>query len=120
MRVEDVEFYEDCGVLQPPRRQVGRGGNRAFHQEHVERLHYIKRALGCGLTIDDVQALLDPAAMLTAGDVYEVVRRRLSNVRQAEHTEEWAAHALEKLLETCPRTGSRRHCNILKTLTSSG
>lgn len=120
MRVEDVQFYEDCGVLQPARRRVGRSGHRAFHKEHVERLRYVKRALGCGLTIEDIQALLDPAAMLTPSDVYGVVQRRLSNVRQTRDADESAAQALEKLLEACPGTGSRRDCSILKTLASSG
>ena len=120
MRVEDIELYEDCGVLQPARRRLGRADRTAYHAEHVERLRYIKRALGCGLTIQDILALLDPAALLPAKDVRAIVQRRLSIVRQTEGEDGATTQALENLLQGCPGTGARRDCSILKTLAGPG
>jgi DNA-binding transcriptional MerR regulator len=70
--IDAVRFYRDSGLLQPPHRVRGRGDNFAFRIEHVERLKFIRRSLACGLTHEDIGALVDPAVLATCGDVYAI------------------------------------------------
>jgi DNA-binding transcriptional MerR regulator len=87
----------------------------AFHQEHVERLLFIKRALGYGFGIDEIARLVSPAALLTCGDVYELTAQRAEELRSSESTPPELA-ALEELMAACDGKGGRRDCSILAKL----
>ena len=116
MSIDDVRFYRDRGLLQPPRRQRSRTDDFAFQAEHLERLHFIRRSLEHGLTIEDIAQLVDPYALTTCGDVRALADRRLEQMRRsgADHTPE--AAALTKLREGCAAVGSRKDCSMLATL----
>ena len=43
--VETIRSYERMGLLPKPRRRPGRSGDAAYHQEHFERLSFIRRAV---------------------------------------------------------------------------
>lgn len=116
MSIEDVKSYRDQGLLQRPRRQRSRTDDFAFQAEHVERLQFIKRALEYGLTVSDVAQLVDPAALMTCGDVYTLTAQRLEQIRQAGGGDTPVAVALAKLLDVCARVGARQDCRILGTL----
>ena len=58
-------------LLQPSRRQRGPAGDVAFHQEHLDRLKFIKRALAWGFTLDDISELTNPNA---PADVWRCLR----------------------------------------------
>jgi hypothetical protein len=65
---DEVRFYRDIRLLQPPRRVRGRSDDTAFISEHVERLRFIRRAVNCGLTHEDIAELVDPEVLVTCGD----------------------------------------------------
>lgn len=50
-----IRYYEDIGLLVPDR---GENGYRTFSHDHVQMLHFLKRARDLGFTIDDCRALL--------------------------------------------------------------
>ena len=116
MSIEDVRAYRDQGLLQRARRQRSRTDDFAFQAEHLERLQFIKRALEYGLTADDIARIVDPAALVTCGDVYAVTARRLEQIRQTGGGDTPVAVALTKLLDVCRRVGSRQDCQILGML----
>jgi len=116
MSIEDVRSYRDQGLLQRPRRQRSRTDDFAFQAEHLERLQFIKRALEHGLTVTDIARIVDPAALVTCGDVYAVTAQRLEQVRRAGGGDTPVAVALAKLLDVCGRVGPRQDCRILVTL----
>lgn len=113
LSVEDIEFYQERGLLQPPRRQRGRRGDIAFHREHVERLQFIQRGLSVGYTLEDIRQLVDPHAFVTCGDVYQATIQR---VQQTQASEPNRAAALAQLAEKCPRLGSRAECPVIRHL----
>lgn len=113
LSVEDIEFYQEHGLLQPPRRRRGRRGDVAFHREHVERLRFIRRALSVGYTLEDIMQLDDPHALVTCGDVYQATMQR---VQQTEASEPQRAAALAQLAEKCPRMGTRVECPVIRHL----
>jgi sugar/nucleoside kinase (ribokinase family) len=98
----------------------GRTDDKAFGAEHVERLKFIRRALVCEFSHEDIAGFVDPVALVTCGDVYAVATRRLETMRRSGRGDAPAAALLTKLLEECARVGSRRDCGILGALSMSG
>lgn len=55
-KVETIRFYEKNGLLPEPSRT---GGNyRAYDQDHLNRLSFIRRARDLGFSLDQIRALL--------------------------------------------------------------
>lgn len=98
MSVDDVRFYRDSGLMQPPHRVGGRTDDVAFGAGHVERLKFIKRALTCGYTHEDIAEFVNPVAMVTCGDVYATTARRLEAMRKSGRGHIPSAALLTKLL----------------------
>ena len=116
MTVDEVRFYRDGGLLQPPRRRRSRRDDMAFFPEHVERLHFIQNALTCGLTRDDIAKFIDRSRLLTCGDVYALAGQRLTALDRSGRGDTPAAVCLSRLREQCAQKGSREECPILKAL----
>jgi DNA-binding transcriptional MerR regulator len=118
MSIDDVRSYRDQGLLQPPRRQRSRTDDFAFQAEHVERLQFIKRALTCGFSLDDVAKIVDSTALVTCGDMRALTDRRLQQLREAGCADSPAAANLQRLRETCSAVGPRRDCSIIEALSN--
>src|SRR5690606_5466354 len=58
-KVETVRYYERIGLLAAPARTAG--NYRAYGQDHLARLSFIRRARGLGFSLDQIRALLDLA-----------------------------------------------------------
>jgi DNA-binding transcriptional MerR regulator len=116
VHVRDAQLYLKSGVLQPARRQRGRSAKEAFHDEHVKRLGFIKRALTYGFTLEDIAQLVDPRALTTCADVYRLTLRRLEAVTQADAVDISSIVSLDTLLTSCRATGGRGDCQILVAL----
>jgi MerR family mercuric resistance operon transcriptional regulator len=116
-----VRVLLQFGVLQPPRRRLGRSDDIAFHREHVDRLRFIKRALGVGFHLDDIARLVDPASLITCADVYALASQRLNLMRRtSEDTRsledlirECRVRSQEGRIHPCPAKGGRKDCRIL-------
>jgi len=119
MSVDDVQFYRDCGLLQPPRRQRRRTDELAFHVEHVERLRFIQRAIAHGFLLEDVERFVDETALVTCNDIYRISADRLAEYRIARSTGHPIVVALEKLVASCGRVGGRKDCQIVASLAKS-
>jgi MerR family mercuric resistance operon transcriptional regulator len=121
---DTVRVLLQCGLLQPPRRRLGRRDDVAFHQEHVQRLHFIKRALGVGFHLDDIARLVGPAGLITCGDVYALASQRLNAMRQTSEDprsledliRECRVRSREGRMHPCPAKGGRKDCRILAKL----
>jgi MerR family mercuric resistance operon transcriptional regulator len=120
MSIEDVRFYRDSGLLQPPKRYRGRSDDSSFQSEHIERLKFIRRAVACGLTPEDIGKLVDPSALVTCGDAYAIASRRLEYLRQTGKGDTQAAAYLAQASKACARVGSRKECKLLQELSRSG
>jgi DNA-binding transcriptional MerR regulator len=116
MSIDDVRFYRDRGLLQPPKRRRSRTDDFAYQQEHVARLRFIGRALGYGLSLDAIAQLVDDGRLLTCNDVYRLSVRQLEELRRKNGPQDAAAAAFEKLIASCRRIGGRRDCQILAGL----
>jgi len=117
--VETVRFYERRGLVRrPPRPGIG---YRAYPEEAVGRIQFIRHAQALGFTLQETAALL--ALRLTAGSSCAAVRSRaavkLADVeRRLEHLGR-IRDALEKLVASCPGRGALAACTILEALDCS-
>lgn len=89
---ETVRYYERIELMAPPSRTDG--GHRAYEEEHIRRLSFIRRARDLGFSIDAVPALLalgrpehrSCAQVKTLASAHLVeVRAKLADLARLEH-----------------------------------
>lgn len=115
MTAEEVQSYWDRGLLQSPRRRVGRSGEAAYHKEHLERLLIIRKGMELGLSPEEVVRLVEPGPLLTCNDIYKIGMQRLERLRE-ENNRPAAIKSLEALVDKCPRVGGRDACPVVAAL----
>lgn len=117
--VETVRFYERRGLVRRPARP--RDGYRAYPEEAVGRIRFIRNAQAVGFTLQEVKELL--ALRVTAGTSCAAVRSRASakaaDVQRRLAELERIRVALEKLIAMCPGRGALAGCTILEALDSA-
>lgn len=114
-----IRYYEQVGVLPPPRRSPT--GYRQYTQQGVHRLLFIRRARALGLSLQRLKALttaLDggPRAALRPR-LLAVVRAQLSAVQQQitelQRLQRELEHVLHRLL-TSARADHAERCRCLE------
>jgi MerR family transcriptional regulator, mercuric resistance operon regulatory protein len=118
--VASIRLYEEIGLLPRPRRRRGRRGDAAYHQEHFDRLAFIKRARDLGLPLETIAELVGVnGGLRTCNDIYQIVQRHLAGLRQGPGQPTPMETTLKNLADACPRKGSRSDCVILAALSRS-
>jgi MerR family mercuric resistance operon transcriptional regulator len=113
---ETLRYYERRGLLAMPARS--RGGYRAYPEEAVRRVRFIRRAQDVGFSLAEVGTLLELAAggpdccdrvRALAEEKIADLRRRIAEL-QALHD------GLTRLVATCERPRAERECPIVQDL----
>ena len=91
VNVETIRYYERVGIVEPPART--RGGRRAYADEAVRRLYFVKRCRQLGFSLDEIRRLLrlvarddsacDEVRILTEAHL-TTVRAKLTDLRRME------------------------------------
>ncbi len=114
-KVETVRYYERTGLLPAPPRTDG--NYRAYGQDHLARLSFIRRARGLGFSIEQVKALLGLADQrdrsCEAVDV--IAREHLAAVERKLADLTSLRRELTALLGQC-RHGTVAECRIIEAL----
>ena len=117
--VETVRFYERRGLVRRPTRP--HAGYRAYPEEVIARIRFIRNAQALGFTLQEVKDLL--ALRVTAGTSCAAVRSRATakaaDVKRRLAELERIGKALEKLIAVCPGRGALANCTILDALDSA-
>jgi Cd(II)/Pb(II)-responsive transcriptional regulator len=116
---ETIRFYEQKGLLPPPVRSDA--NYRLYDATHAERLHFIRRCRALGMSLDEVQILLDfhdqPDRL--CGGVNELVDQHIGQIdRQIAELCTLRAE-LSQLRAKCDSTRPAAACEILKQLSDS-
>jgi DNA-binding transcriptional MerR regulator len=115
--VASIRLYERIGLLPKPRRRRSRSGDAAYHQEHLDRLLFVRRALDLGFSLADVAELAGLSGGLqTCGDIYQIVERHRANLKQRIDELTQREGALKALADACAKKGGRSDCAILAEL----
>jgi DNA-binding transcriptional MerR regulator len=77
---DTIRYYERAGLLPPPDRTAS--GYRAFEDDAVERLRFIKGAQRIGLRLQEIKELLDirDRGLCPCGHTEDLLRRRGSEI----------------------------------------
>ena len=113
--VETVRYYEKIGLLPPPARTSA--NYRAYGNEHLARLSFIRRARDLGFTLEAVRGLLtlsdDKAQSCEAVD--SIARIHLTEVERKITDLAALRRELDRVLGSC-RQGTVAECKIIETL----
>lgn len=117
---QTLRYYERRGILPEPSRRPS--GYRAYGDEVVDVVRFIKRAQALGFTLDEVEALLGLAA---GGPASCETAKALATAKVAELDTRIAAltgmrAALRQLIETCDEPPRSRSCPLIASLQPTG
>jgi MerR family mercuric resistance operon transcriptional regulator len=115
--VQSIRSYEEHGLLPKPRRRRGRSGDPAYHQEHLDRAIFIRRAREFGFSFQAIAELTGTnGGLLTCNDAYRIAERQLADIRRNIAGLQEQEAKLSELVGACPGTGPGSNCVILNTL----
>lgn len=114
LHIETIRFYEREGVTASPGRTAG--GRRAYTEDEIERLVFVKRCRDLGFPLPDVSAMLAlrNAEHDQCDDVRAISERHIADVRAKIRDLRRLERALVKLVAEC-REG-RADCPALDVL----
>ncbi len=116
VHAETIRYYEQRGLLPPPRRTAA--GYRAYSETDVARLRFIKRAQELGFSLREIEELLTLEA--TPGASSGLVRQRaLAKIAEIEARIRDLTRirdTLRRLVAACDGKAPVEHCPILHAL----
>ena len=117
--IETIRYYERVGLLPAPKRQPN--GYRAYGQNHLERLAFIRHCRALDMPLADIRLLLDFIADPSGdcSDVNRAVDAQLDRVRARLKSLRALEKQLTALRGQCSRARSRRECGILHELVAA-
>ena len=114
-KVETVRYYEMIGLLPPPARTSA--NYRAYGNEHLARLSFIRRARDLGFRLEAVRELLtlsdDKAQSCEA--VYGIARVHLTEIDRKVRDLKSLRSELNRVISSCSH-GTVADCKIIETL----
>jgi Cd(II)/Pb(II)-responsive transcriptional regulator len=113
---ETIRFYEQKGLLPPPVRSDA--NYRLYDATHAERLHFIRRCRALGMSLDEVQILLDfhDQPDRPCGGVNQLVDQHISQIEQQIAELYTLRSDLSQLRAKCDSTRLAASCEILREL----
>ena len=113
---ETIHSYQRSGLVPKPRRVAN--DLLLYRIDDVERLIFIRRAMGLGFSVEAVRELLGLSAKKpkACADVHEIANRHLADVRRRMADLARMESALAPMVESCPRRGGLATCPILNSL----
>lgn len=116
-----VRYYERRGLLRPALR-TGSGAYRAYGEQELERLRFIRSAQVSGFSLDDVATLLALRDSETqpSAEVQELIRTRLEEVAARLADLARVQSVLKSSLRVCRKHSGEGRCAVLQELSSKG
>lgn len=115
VNAETIRYYEKAGLMPSPPRSTG--GHRVYNRAHVKRLAFIRRCRELGFNLEEIRgflALVD-GGKYTCGEVLEMTRSHLSDIRLKIRDLQKMEQTLVELAEQC--TGKEApECPIIENL----
>lgn len=118
--IETIRFYEKSGLLSAPARSAN--GYRAYTQQHLERLAFIRHCRALDMSLADVALLLDSLQTSDASRLAEVdglVEAQLAKVRARLASMQALEKQLVALRARCDADHANHGCGILEELVAA-
>jgi Cd(II)/Pb(II)-responsive transcriptional regulator len=114
--VETVRYYERIGLLPEPVRTENK--YRAYNDEHVDRLRFIRHCRALDMTIDEIRELVEirsrPEGNCTEAD--ELLDRHIGQLTERIAALQALEAQLRHLRSRCGSVGTSGDCGILHAL----
>jgi MerR family mercuric resistance operon transcriptional regulator len=120
VNLQTIHYYERRGLLPKPPRT---GSNyRAYPEDAVLRVRFIKRAQDLGFTLKEIKELLSlrAAPRTRCADVRKRAEAKVQDIDGKVRTLHAMRKALTKLIGECSGSGPVSQCPILEALDSEG
>jgi len=113
-----IRYYEEIGLLRPPR---SGNGYRRYGEPEVHQLAFLHRARSLGFTIEDCRALLDLWAdrERASGEVRALAEARITEIEAKIRELQTMRATLKRLVHAC-HGDHRPDCPILEELAGEG
>lgn len=118
VKVVTIRYYEQIGLMPVPLRTEG--NYRAYKDEHIRRLQFIRRLRDLGFTLDEVRDLLRLSSEKNqrCDEVNRITREHLATVENKIRSLRMLASELRQLSERCQGVGRIAECRIIEALLS--
>lgn len=116
VKVVTIRYYEQIGLMPvAPRTE---GNYRAYKEEHVRRLQFIRRLRDLGFTLEQVRDLLQLASEKdqACAEVDRITSEHLTDVEHKIHDLKKLAAELRRLSRCCHGGGLIADCRIIEAL----
>lgn len=110
VNTETIRYYEKIGVMPKPGRSAG--GYRVYGQDHVKRLHFVRRGRELGFSLDELRRLLVlvDGHSYTCAEIHALtvehvkdIRQKISDLRRLERVMSgMAASCTRDQIPECP------------------
>ena len=116
VKVVTIRFYERIKLMpEPPRTE---GNYRAYKQEHLHRLRFIRRCRDLGFTLDQIRELLRLSlhAKSDCSGIDRITAKHLEDIERKVADLKRLAAELRRINRQCRRSGPIAECRILEAL----
>lgn len=110
--ISTVRYYERAEILKPSGRSAG--NYRVYSEHELERLRFIRAAQATGFTLEDIKALLRPAA---CGKVQGLIEERLCEAGERMKELRHVDRVLRASLKECLAHEATGRCKVVDRLT---
>lgn len=103
VNIETIRYYEKIGVMPKPARSAG--GYRVYGQDHVKRLHFVRRGRELGFSLDELRGLLRlvDGHSYTCAEVHVLTVEHLKDVRQKISDLRRLERVMSEIAASCSR-----------------
>jgi Cu(I)-responsive transcriptional regulator len=116
VKVVTIRYYEKIGLLPVPSRTDG--NYRAYNQEHIRGLRFIRRCRDLGFTLEQVRDLLRLASQKNeeCSEVDRITARHLADIEAKVSDLSRLSAELRRISECCRGDGLIADCRIIEAL----
>ena len=116
VNIETLRYYERRGLLREPERHAS--GYRAYPEDSVKVVRFIKRAQELGFSLADIEELLRLAegGPESCRDVRALANAKIEDMERRIATLQAMRRSLLALVRTCNRRGDDRECPLLSAI----
>jgi MerR family mercuric resistance operon transcriptional regulator len=118
VNLQTIRYYEREGLLPKPPRLAS--GYRAFPEQTVRRVRFIKRAQNLGFTLTEIKELLSLRLdrQRNSGEVRVLAQAKIEDIDEKVRTLKRMRRVLGDLTQRCSGCGPSSECPILESIDS--
>lgn len=115
-KIVTIRYYETVGLMPAPTRTEG--NYRSYRQEHVQRLHFIRRCRGLGFSLAQIQELLRLSSdeKRDCAEVDRITAAHLHEIEEKIADLNRLAGELRRIGRSCQGNRTIADCRIIEAL----